>query len=156
MTVLQLATKLAEPARILIVDDDVPVCRLLQRCLTDIGCATETAHSGFEALHALATQKFDGVLLDIRIPEPDGFAVVEDLRDKGIDIPVIVITGYPDERVYRLIDRFGVLAVIAKPIGYDEMVQALRRYFSIFKLKHRPAYLEHGRLQSANAAHAGS
>lgn len=137
MNVLQLAEKLAEPARILIVDDDEAVCHMLKKCLLDIGCTAEIANNGFEALHALATRKFDGVLLDIRIPEPDGCAVVEDMRSKGLNIPVIVITGYPDDRVYRLIDRFGVLAVITKPIGYASLIYELRRCFSIFKLKCR-------------------
>lgn len=144
MSVMQLAEMLAKPARILVVDDDVLLCEIVERCLRDMGCESFVVHTGHDALDVLQNERFDGVLLDIRLPDIDGDHVVKVMRERQIDIPVMVVTGYPNPEVYKLIDRFGVVAVITKPVSYADLAADLRRYFLIFKVKHRPVQTSDG------------
>ncbi|MEB3277627.1 MAG: response regulator [Lyngbya sp.] len=105
--------------QILIVDDEEHLRELVQLCLEDLaGWQTLTAASGEECLKILQTEKPDAILLDVSMPEMDGFAVYEQLQSnpKTRSIPVILLTAkvLPSDRAK--FDRMGVTGVITKPI----------------------------------------
>lgn len=136
MTVLKLAEKLAKPSHFLIVDDEASICSVLAHGLARLGCTSRVANDGASALEALAEDQFSGVLLDIRMIGMTGFEVIKEMRRLNIDVPVLIITGFPDDDVYKLINTYGALAVIVKPITLEDLVSLLKRYFSIFNVRH--------------------
>ncbi|MBD2166803.1 response regulator [Calothrix membranacea FACHB-236] len=104
--------------QVLIVDDDDHLRELVQACLEDLGgWKTLTASSGKEALKITQTQPVDAILLDVSMPDMDGFVVFEKLQENTVSqsIPVILLTArvLPSDR-----DRFarmGIAGVISKP-----------------------------------------
>ena len=79
-------------ATILVVDDEEHVRKLLQRVLEGAGYGVVTADNGHQALDKLADSNINLVLLDIRMPELDGFETLRQLRERS-EIPVIMLTG---------------------------------------------------------------
>ena len=83
------------PRRILVVDDDPDVLSMVSQLLEDRNCQVQVAADGLEALNALAQVKPDAVLLDLMMPNLDGFGVIERLRENPAwcRIPVVVLTA---------------------------------------------------------------
>ncbi len=79
--------------RILIIDDDSAICRTIQRGFASEGLAVDAARSGPEGLTAAHTLAPDLVILDLALPELDGFAVLEELRRTDPRLPVLMLTG---------------------------------------------------------------
>jgi sigma-B regulation protein RsbU (phosphoserine phosphatase) len=107
-------------ARVLVVDDVADNRDILVRRLGRLGIqSVEQATNGREALEAIARQAFDLILLDIMMPEMDGFEVLENLKaqDKLVDLPVIVISALTDlDPVVRCIE-LGAEDFILKPFN---------------------------------------
>ena len=80
--------------RILIVDDEEGMRRLLGRILTREGYDTTTAANGADALRLVASERFDLVVTDIKMPEMDGLQLLQEIRQYEPSLPVIVITAY--------------------------------------------------------------
>jgi two-component system, OmpR family, alkaline phosphatase synthesis response regulator PhoP len=117
--------------RILVVEDD-PTLRLgLTKALRSEGYAVETAKTGPEGLERATNERFDAVLLDVMLPEQNGFEVCEALRGLDDDLPVLMLTSKAEEadRVRGL--RLGADDYITKPFGVAELLAridaALRR-----------------------------
>lgn len=114
--------------QILVVDDEDLIRELVQACLEDLaGWGTLTAASGEECLQLVQKKLFDAILLDVSMPEMDGFEVYERLQSNPMtrSIPVILLTAkvLPTDR-----DRFkkmGVAGVIAKPIEPITLTQEI-------------------------------
>jgi two-component system OmpR family response regulator len=114
-------------ARVLVVDDDVTIRELLCGSLRFAGFAVVTAASGAEALRAVASERPDLILLDVMLPEGDGFEVVRRLRSVGgPEVPVIFLTA----RV-AVTDRLagfetGADDYVTKPFSLDEVLARVR------------------------------
>ena len=104
------------PLLIAVVDDDAFVCKALQRLLRSAGLSVETYSSGSEFLKSLASHAPDCLVLDLHMPEVNGFDVQVQLQRAGQSIPVVVITGHdtPESRERAL--RNGAKAYICKPV----------------------------------------
>jgi len=107
--------------RILIVDDEDGMRRLLGRVLTREGYDTSTVGSGAEALRLVANERFDLVVTDIKMPEMDGLQLLENLKEYEPSLPIIVMTAYGtiENAVQAL--RLGAYDYIAKPFETDEI-----------------------------------
>ena len=133
------------PARILIVDDIEDNRAVLQRRLERQGYAVSCAASGAEALALLASSPFDLVLLDVMMPDLDGFAVLERIKGDGAtrDVPVIMISALDDmAAVVRCIER-GAEDYLPKP--FDPVLLKARIGASLDKKRLRDreiAYLK--------------
>ncbi|MCA9387818.1 MAG: response regulator [Candidatus Andersenbacteria bacterium] len=79
--------------RILIVEDEKPMARALELKFSDSGFEAKAVHDGQQALDALDSEAFDVILLDLIMPVMDGFAVLEQLQQKGNTVPVLVSTN---------------------------------------------------------------
>ncbi len=104
--------------QILIVDDEERLRELVQACLEDLGgWATLTAGSGLEALKVAQTEALDAIVLDVSMPDMDGFSVFEQLQASPAtrSIPVILLTAkvLPSDRARFA--QMGIAGVIAKP-----------------------------------------
>lgn len=106
-----------------LVDDDDGVRGTLTRLLISGGYRVFQYASGAELVEA-AERLVDGcILLDINMPEPDGFAVKKALTERGVDLPVVMMTGSGD--LTLLAWKAGVAAFIPKPFGRSEIISVL-------------------------------
>lgn len=111
---------------ILVVDDDVPIRRMLDRALRAQGYEVETAADGGEALLAVERSAPDLLVLDIAMEGLDGLAVCRRLRQKGLALPVLLLTArdsVPD-RVAGL--DAGADDYLVKPFATDELLARVR------------------------------
>ena len=110
--------------RVLIVDDDGRVVEVLQRHIASVDPRVETlgVTSGFEAGRQMAVFKPDVVLLDLRMPDLDGFDVCRAIKADPATrhVTVIAMTGFPGERDVRRIMDAGAETCLAKPDIYRE------------------------------------
>jgi two-component system response regulator MprA len=113
-------------AAILVVDDDAPIRRMLDRTLSAEGYAVETAADGGEALASVERSTPDLVVLDVGMPGVDGLAVSRRLRTKGLAVPVLLLTArdsVPD-RVAGL--DAGADDYLVKPFATEELLARVR------------------------------
>jgi DNA-binding response OmpR family regulator len=111
--------------RVLIVEDDEAIAIPLAKGLEREGLEVDRVESGAAALGCAATTRFDVVLLDLGLPDRDGFDVCRELRARS-DVPIIVVTARSDEvdRVVGL--ELGADDYIVKPFGFRELVARIR------------------------------
>ncbi|MBW4528261.1 MAG: response regulator [Phormidium tanganyikae FI6-MK23] len=113
--------------RILVVDDIADNCFLLQAVLEQEGYEVELASSGREALNRIEEQHPDLVLLDVMMPEMNGFEVTQQIRqnDRLPFIPILLVTGY-DQFSPAEGFEFGADDFIRKPIDFDILLDRIR------------------------------
>jgi two-component system, LuxR family, response regulator FixJ len=109
-----------------LVDDDPAVRGTLTRLLASGGYSVREYASGRELLDAADSLKDGCILLDINMPEPDGFAVQKALSDRGIRLPVVMMTGSGDLTVLAL--KAGVADFMQKPFGRGELLAVLGQF----------------------------
>jgi len=83
--------------KILVVDDDEPMRKLIVSLLSSRGHQCVTANNGREALDKIMETKFDALITDIAMPEMDGITLTKELSKHYQNIPVMVMTGYTEE-----------------------------------------------------------
>ncbi|MFZ5869936.1 MAG: response regulator transcription factor [Actinomycetota bacterium] len=113
-------------ARLLVVDDEPNIRELLSTALRFAGFEVHTAADGREALTQAESTRPDLVVLDVMLPDLDGFAVTRRLRDRGRDVPVLFLTAKDD-----VTDRVTGLTVggddyVTKPFSLEEVVARIR------------------------------
>ena len=106
---------------ILIVDDEEYVRKLLGRILGEAGYGVLTAANGREALDKLTPGNINLVLLDIRMPELDGFATLKLIREQS-EIPVIMLTGISDVTTVSNALSLGADDYVKKPFSTGELL----------------------------------
>ena len=79
--------------KVLIVDDDISICKLLEKVMHSNELDTEVAGSGKEALELLKHHTYDVILMDIMLGDMEGFDVIKELRASGIQTPVMIVSG---------------------------------------------------------------
>jgi len=114
------------PKRTLVVDDDHDIAELVRLALTDEGYEVVVASNGSAALLAMETTPFDLILLDMRMPVMDGWAVARALRAQGITVPIVVMTAA--ESAKRWADEVGAEGYLAKPFGLDDLLATVERF----------------------------
>src|SRR6185503_13815078 len=117
---------MAAAAAIIVVDDDPPIRRMLERTLAAEGYAVRTAADGGAALAAVEKAVPDLIVLDVAMPGVDGLAVARRLRDKGLGVPILLLTardGVPD-RVAGL--DAGADDYLVKPFAAEELLARVR------------------------------
>jgi DNA-binding response OmpR family regulator len=118
-----LVTAVQNKARaVLIVDDDASLRRMLRLTLLDGGFDVRLAENGRAALEAIAEQAPDAVVLDLEMPEMDGRTLIRELRERGIDVPVLIVSAYGARAAGR---ELGAPAM-DKPFNPDELLTAVR------------------------------
>ena len=112
--------------RILVVDDDLAVCRSIDRALRLEGYEVLTVSSGGEALEAVAQRSPDALVLDLQLPDIDGLQVCRRIRDAGDDTPILMLTARLaiDDRVQGL--DAGADDYLVKPFALEELLARLR------------------------------
>ena len=112
---------------ILVIDDDVSICETLELYLTEEGYTVDTAQNGTEGLNKYVRNPADVVILDIRLPDVDGFTVLEDLREDNENVKVIMITAFHDMETTINAMKGGAFDYIHKPVNVDELDMAIKK-----------------------------
>lgn len=108
-------------AKILVIDDDRSICETLELYLTEEGYEVITALTGTEGLNKFVENAPEVIILDIRLPDVDGFAVLEDLREEEENVKVIMMTAHHDMESTINAMKCGAFDYIHKPIDVDEL-----------------------------------
>jgi len=111
---------------VLVVDDDTSILDTVSAILSGEGYDVVSAASGQEALEAVARKRPVVILLDMRMPVMDGWAVARALRRQGISVPIVVMTAA--ESAKRWADEVGAEGYLAKPFGLDELLTTVQRF----------------------------
>lgn len=115
---------------VLVVEDETLAALALEDFLTRVGYRVTLAADGLEGLEAMEREPADAIVTDLRMPRIDGREMIRRLWDKGIDRPVIVMTGYTAfARDADTLDRTGrePMVILQKPINFDEILASLQR-----------------------------
>jgi len=112
---------------ILIVDDDPTVNRVLEDLLSALSFSTTSATSGPEAIEKLKETEFTFILVDMKMPDMDGFELIERVLEMAPELSIIAMTGYTEEYRYVDIINAGASDFIKKPIQLEELEAKFRR-----------------------------
>jgi two-component system KDP operon response regulator KdpE len=112
--------------RILVVDDEPPIRRLLKTALTAQSWRVEEAADGPEALEFLRRNKVDLIVLDLGLPQMDGLEVIHRLRDGGNLTPIVVLSSRDDEKGKVAALDLGADDYVTKPFGVEELAARIR------------------------------
>ena len=119
-----------DTATILAIDDDRDILLLIEQVLESAGYSALLAPSGTEGLSLARNNKIDLILLDIRMPSPDGFAVLKSLREFSY-IPVIMLTAAREIKTLQEALLFGADDYVTKPFRPNELIARIKA-----KLRH--------------------
>lgn len=112
--------------RILVAEDERDLNRILTKTLTKAGYTVDGCFDGEEVLDHLLGAEYDAMILDVMMPRKDGFAVVSELRSRGVDTPVLFLTARDSvaDRVAGL--DLGADDYLVKPFDFDELLARIR------------------------------
>ena len=111
--------------RVLVVDDEPGIRAIVLAMLETEGYAVAEAMNGAEALKAVESDPPDVILLDMRMPVLDGWGFAKELRRRGHQTPIVVMTAARDAG--RWAREIAASAFVAKPFGYDDLLRAVER-----------------------------
>jgi two-component system copper resistance phosphate regulon response regulator CusR len=112
--------------RLLIVEDEDKTAEYLRKGLSEAGFTVEVSREGIDGLHRAITEDFDAIILDVMLPGRDGWTILEELRRKGIETPILMLTARDDvtDRVRGL--EAGADDYLVKPFAFSELLARLR------------------------------
>ena len=112
--------------RILVVDDDRAIVKLIARVLHDDGYAVDTASTGEEARTLALVNDYDGIILDLQLGDRHGFEILQELRRDGRRTPVLLYSGQADtDSIVRGLDA-GADDYVVKPVSNQELRARVR------------------------------
>ena len=112
--------------RILLVEDDTAIARSLKEGLEDEAYAVDVAHDGDEGYRTVTTDDYDVIILDVMLPEMNGYEVCRALRKDGNQTPILMLTARDAER--DIVEGLDVGAddYLAKPFSFEVLLARLR------------------------------
>ncbi len=132
-------------ARVLVVDDESSIRDSLRMILEYEGYGVVEAATGESALAEVRRRSPDAVVLDIKMPEMDGLTVLRKFRERGFEMPVLIVTGHGDVATAVEATRRGAYDFLEKPLERDRLLVSLRNAVESFRLRreartpgHRP------------------
>jgi two-component system response regulator HydG len=125
---------------VLVVDDDMAVCRILHRMLSDEEYQVQISQSVADALAAVEVKLFDLYVLDYKLPDGTGLDVADRIRSKGSLVPIILISGYDPSAVALRAEKLHIFDIIEKPFSRAMICDAVKKAigFSAVAEHHNP------------------
>ena len=115
--------------KLLIVDDEVDLCKFVQLCLDEDLFQVEYTHSGQDAFKILSHQNYDLVLSDIKMKRGDGIELLTNIRTLPAPPCVVIMTAYSEVSKEEIL-KTGAKAILVKPFDLDELEEALEKCFT--------------------------
>ena len=116
--------------KILVVEDDIAFCKMLEKFLKKQEYDVLAIHSGEEAFIKIHEQKFDLVLTDVRLPNKDGNAILEEIQKSFPTTQVILMTGYAEVNFAVEAIKKGAFDYISKPVQPDKLLEIIQKALS--------------------------
>ena len=113
--------------KILVTDDEPVVLNSCRKVLEEDGFDVYLVPSADEALKAMKKEGFDFLLVDVKMPKHDGIYLMQKVKEKWPDVPIIVMSGYPTTDTITDGAKMGADAFIAKPFTPDELLETIRQ-----------------------------
>lgn len=112
--------------RLLIADDEINLAKALQAVLIDAGYNCDVCFDGNSAIHLVSQEMYDGLILDIMMPEKNGYEVLSMIRKKKIDIPVLLLSALHevDDKVIGF--DLGANDYLSKPFSTKELIARIK------------------------------
>lgn len=112
---------------ILVIDDDESMRFMLQTKLFQSGFNVTLAASGSHAMQIFQTgKKFDLILCDLKMPLKSGIDVIRHMKEKNIEVPLIIVTGFPEKEKIIAAAQMGIQDVLVKPVRHQELLKMIR------------------------------
>ena len=124
----------AAPAEVLIVDDEPLTARGYARALTAAGYNVTVAGAGREGAAMARNKRFDVIVSDITMPDMDGLALLRDIRQSDLDVPMIFMTGSPALESALEAIEYGAFRYLLKPVGLEALLDIVGRAVRVHKL----------------------
>lgn len=120
--------------KVLVVDDTKNIRLLLTKCLELEGYKVDASADGMDALEKLLQNKYDLIFLDIKMPHYSGTEVLREIREHGIQTPVIIITAYATIKNAVDCTKLGAVAYLQKPFTAEKVKNTLAGLKETFEL----------------------
>lgn len=114
--------------KILVIDDDIELCHLLTQCLGNEGFEVVCLNSGIQATSFLKGNQVDMIILDVMLPEIDGFTVLRQIRELS-NLPILMLSAKSEEMNKVLGLKTGADDYITKPFGLSELIARVENLF---------------------------
>jgi len=139
--------------KILVVEDDRTVGQYVRRGLEEQRLHVDLVEDGLEGLRFASGGSYDLVILDLRLPSMTGLEVLRTLRDRGLTVPILVLTAQDavDFKVQAL--RAGADDYVTKPFAFEELLARIRVQLRRRQRDDQPTQLRYGALIMDTAAH---
>ncbi|MGO4771577.1 sigma-54-dependent transcriptional regulator [Flavobacterium sp. W22_SRS_FK3] len=124
--------------KILIIEDDISFCKLLEKFLTKKAYDVAVAFSAAEARLCIKKESFDLILTDLRLPDSDGIALMAEFKTSNPEIPVVLMTGYSDVNTAVKAIKNGASDYISKPFNPDEVLLVITNTLQNFEVSKDP------------------
>jgi len=119
---------LAEPARILVVDDDESIRKTIARILEDQGYIVDTAQNGKEAIEKSHAKFYNLALIDIRLPDMEGTKLLTAMKETTPKMVKIIVTGYPVlNNAVEAVNK-GADGYVLKPVNMDNLLYIIKEH----------------------------
>jgi DNA-binding NtrC family response regulator len=112
---------------VLVIDDDVAVCQIVQRMLSNEQCKVQTSQSVTEALRAIEQKAFDAYVIDFKLPDGSGLDIAERIRSKWGATPIILISGYDPAAVALRAQKLNISNFLEKPFSREVICEAVNK-----------------------------
>ena len=113
--------------KILVVDDDQKICKILSISLSSLGYEITLANDGFQALERIESERFDVVLLDLMLPGHSGIEILRHIHEQRAETQVIVLTAYASLETAIEAMRLGAYDYVTKPFDVKTIRSTVRR-----------------------------
>jgi two-component system, NtrC family, response regulator HydG len=121
----------------LVVDDDLAVCRILHRMLSDEKYQVQISQSVTDALKAIEQKLFDVYVMDYKLPDGTGLDVAEQIRSKGSEAPIILISGYDPSTVAVRAEKLRISDIIEKPFSRATICTAVNKAIGLASISEK-------------------
>ena len=117
--------------KVLVVDDEPDILEVLKDRLEAYGFVVVTANTGREALQRLSGEAFDGMFMDIKMPEMNGMEALQEIRKTNRSIPIIMITTSTTKEAAITALAKGANDYLLKPFEWEELRAKIERIYGI-------------------------
>jgi two-component system response regulator HydG len=114
-------------AKILVIDDNIDICQLLERFLSKKGYDVTTTISGKDGLNLIKSNFYDLIFCDFKLRDMDGREILQKVREHSPETQVAIITGYADVKVAVEVIKNGAFDYVTKPLFPDEILNLIER-----------------------------
>jgi DNA-binding NtrC family response regulator len=112
---------------VLVVDDEIEVCKILHRMLSIDQFQVQTSHSVADALRCIEEKLFHVYVVDYKLPDGCGLDVAERIRSKGSEAPIILLSGQDPSAVDLSAKRLRLFKILQKPFSREMIVNAVKK-----------------------------